>query len=183
MSTPHVPTSGPGPRIRVSSGGGRGPTSLAAFDAALVSAGLASFNLLRLSSVIPGGACVEVVSPCEQLSGEHGDLLYCVYACAHAVRPGTRAWAGIAWALRSDSSGAGLFVEHQAPSRDELETALSATLGAMTTSRAEDYVEAGRLLADVECVDQPAAAVVLASYCAVGWAPAPAGAWPAEVTR
>ena len=32
---------------------GRGSTELAAFDAALVGAGVANFNLIRLSSVIP----------------------------------------------------------------------------------------------------------------------------------
>ena len=40
---------------------GRGSTELAAFDAALVGAGVANFNLIRLSSVIPpDGEVVEV---------------------------------------------------------------------------------------------------------------------------
>jgi arginine decarboxylase len=184
MSTPHVPTSGSGPRIRLSRGCGHGPTPLAAFDAALVSAGLAGFNLLRLSSVIPGGARVEEVPPSGQIAGEHGDLLYCVYAYAAADRPGTQAWAGVAWALRSDGSGAGLFVEHHAGSRTRLEADLGATLGAMTASRPEPYAEAGRVLADATCTDVPVAAVVVASYRAVGWGETPLpGGSSAEVAR
>lgn len=173
MSTPHAPSTGSGPLIRLSRGRGQGPTPLAAFDAALMSAGVAGFNLLRLSSVIPSGARVEQVPPADQLRGDHGDLLYCVYACAHADRPGTQAWAGIAWALRSDGSGAGLFVEHHADNRSTLESHLSATLGAMTTSRPDSYVEAGRLLADATCTEGPVATVVLASYRAVGWGATP----------
>jgi arginine decarboxylase len=169
VSTPHAPTTGPYPRIRLSAGRGEGPTPLAAFDAALMSAGLADFNLVQLSSVIPRGASVEVVPAAEQLRGEHGDLLYCVYARAHAERRGAGAWAGVAWALRPDGSGAGLFVEHHAPDRATLEADLSATLGTMTASRSEPYEEAGRLLADVTCTDVPVAAVVIASYRAVGW--------------
>ena len=44
--------------IRVSHGAGTGPTRMAAFDAALHAAGVADFNLLRLSSVIPPSAVV-----------------------------------------------------------------------------------------------------------------------------
>lgn len=39
--------------ICLSSGTGEGPTPLAAFDAALPDAGVANYNLLCLSSVIP----------------------------------------------------------------------------------------------------------------------------------
>ena len=40
-------------KIRLSSGRGEGPTPLAAFDAALLDAGVSNYNLLPLSSVIP----------------------------------------------------------------------------------------------------------------------------------
>ena len=98
--------------IRVSRGAGSGPTRLAAFDAALMACGVADFNLVRLSSVIPPGAEVVEVSGDEQHQGGHGDLLYCVYADAYTSTPGELAWAGVAWALRNDGSKGGLFVEH-----------------------------------------------------------------------
>ncbi len=40
-------------KIYISSGRGTGPTSLSAFDAALNEAGVANYNLIRLSSIIP----------------------------------------------------------------------------------------------------------------------------------
>ncbi|WP_375432952.1 pyruvoyl-dependent arginine decarboxylase [uncultured Friedmanniella sp.] len=167
--TPHARSPRYAPLIRLSGGRGDGPTALAAFDAALGSAGLAGFNLVRLSSVIPAGARVEVVSPPDQIPGEHGDLLYCVYAHGVAAEPGTEIWAGVAWALRDDGSGAGLFVEHHATTRAGVDAELSATIGAMMARRPESYVEAGRLLSHARCDGDPAAAVVVASYRSVGW--------------
>ncbi len=46
-------------RIVLARGIGRGPTELAAFDAALRDAGIANYNLLGLSSVIPPGSTIE----------------------------------------------------------------------------------------------------------------------------
>lgn len=168
-----------GPQIRVSRSVGRGPTRLAAFDAALVAAGLQDFNLVPLSSVVPLGASVDVVAPAEQLRGQHGDLLYCVYAAGYATTPGAEAWAGVAWGLQTNRSGAGLFVEHSGPSESVVQADLSATLGAMMANRPEDYVEAGRLVSSATCTDQPVAALVVASFQTAGWAPAGA----AEGTR
>jgi arginine decarboxylase len=160
-------------RIRMSRSRAEGPTRLAAFDAALVAAGLQNFNLLPLSSVIPVGALVDVVAPAEQLKGRHGDLLYCVYAASYATTPGAEAWAGMAWALQTDGSGAGLFVEHSSTTEADLHAHLGATLGAMMENREQDYVEGGRLVASATCTGAPVAALVVASYRTAGWDPAP----------
>jgi arginine decarboxylase len=165
-----------GPWIRITRSHGTGATRLAAFDAALVAAGLQDFNLVPLSSVVPLGATVEVVPAAEQLRGRHGDLLYCVYAAAYATTPGAQAWAGIAWALRTDGSGAGLFVEHSGATEAGVNADLSATLGAMMANRPEDYVEGGRLVSSATCEDAPVSALVVASFQTAGWSPAaPAG--------
>lgn len=165
-----------GLRIRLSRSRAEGPTRLAAFDAALVAAGLQNFNLLPLSSVIPIGAAVDVVEPADQLEGRHGDLLYCVYAASYATSPGAEAWAGVAWALRGDDSGAGLFVEHSSSSEADLHAHLDATLGAMMANRADGYVDGGRLVASATCTAEPVAALVVASYRTAGWEPVlPAG--------
>lgn len=173
MSTTDLADPSSGPLIRLSSGTGTGPTRLAAFDAALRAAGLADYNLVPLSSVIPTGARVCVVDPRDQVSGGYGDLLYCVYATAAALQPGTEAWAGVAWALRDDGSGSGLFVEHHAADEAALHTALGATLGAMIAGRPQAYTEAGRLTSRVTCTGDPGVAVVVASYRTVGWAAQP----------
>jgi len=151
---------------------GTGTTRLAAFDAALVAAGLQDFNLVPLSSVVPVGATVEVVASSDQVRGGHGDLLYCVYAAAYATTPGDEAWAGIAWAQQTDGSGSGLFVEHFGASEAEVQADLSATLAAMMANRPEHYAEGGRLLSSATCDGQPVAALVLASFQTAGWHPA-----------
>ena len=46
-------------KITVTSGTGEGPTALAAFDAALLNAGVANYNLIYLSSAIPNGGSIE----------------------------------------------------------------------------------------------------------------------------
>lgn len=158
-----------GLQIRLSRSRAEGPTRLAAFDAALVAAGLQNFNLLPLSSVIPVGAEVHVVPPAEQLHGRHGDLLYCVYAASYATTPAAQAWAGMIWALQTDGSGAGLFVEHSSTTEAGLHAQLDATLGSMMDHRDQDYVEAGRLVSSATCTDAPVAALVIASYRAAGW--------------
>jgi arginine decarboxylase len=155
--------------IRVSSGTGIGPTRLSAFDAALRSAGVADFNLVRLSSVIPPGSTVLSTSAGDQIHGGYGDLLYCVYADSYASTPGEEAWAGMAWARRDDDSGAGLFVEHSSSSRRTVEHDLKMTLDAIGQTRPGNYHTAGSLITSVRCVDHPVCAVVIATYLARTW--------------
>ncbi|ACQ79119.1 Pyruvoyl-dependent arginine decarboxylase [Beutenbergia cavernae DSM 12333] len=158
-----------GPTIRISTGTGSGRTTLSAFDAALRSAGVADFNLLRLSSIIPPGSTVLEVGAADQLSGAHGDRLYCVYAEAHAELPHHEAWAGIAWAIALDGSGGGLFVEHEGPSREQVDRDLTATLEDLVDRRGGGYEIAGRAITSAMCETEPVCAVVIASYAARGW--------------
>ncbi|GAA2106878.1 hypothetical protein GCM10009841_26460 [Microlunatus panaciterrae] len=155
--------------IRVSSGTGIGRTRLSAFDAALRDAGVANFNLIRLSSVIPPGSDVLEVDGSEQLAGGYGDMLYCVYADAYASTPNEQAWAGVAWSSRDDQSGAGLFVEHHASSRKSLEHDLRASLDDLSVGRGGGYHHGGSVIASVECHDHPVCAVVVATYKRSGW--------------
>ena len=159
----------PTPNIRVSAGSGSGRTPLSAFDAALRGAGVANFNLLRLSSVIPPGARVHIVSGEDQLVGEHGDLLYCVYAEAHAELPMHEAWAGIAWALADDGSGAGLCVERDGPSQEQVERDLRSSLEDLILGRGGGFHSVGTLVTSAVCETEPVCALVVASYTAQGW--------------
>ncbi|GAB3167210.1 hypothetical protein GCM10027059_27620 [Myceligenerans halotolerans] len=155
--------------IRLSSGTGTGRTALAAFDAALATAGVSDFNLIRLSSIIPPGSHVLEVDGREQLPGTHGDALYCVYARAHAVFPGHEAWAGIAWSRRDDGSGAGLFVEHDGPSREQVTADLTHSLEDLSATRGGAYRPEGRQVVGATCVTLPVCAVVVAAYRRAGW--------------
>jgi arginine decarboxylase len=154
--------------IRISAGVGTGPTRLAAFDAALHDAGVANFNLVRMSSVIPPGSVVREVPGSQQVPGQHGDLLYCVYADAYASTPGDEAWAGVAWSSRQHDN-AGLFVEHHGLSENAVRHDLDATLDDLGTRRDGDFAIGGQVLSSARCVDRPVCALVVASYRTVGW--------------
>jgi arginine decarboxylase len=155
--------------IRISSGVGTARTPLAAFDAALWDAGVANFNLVRLSSVIPPHSTISVVRGSQQIRGGHGDLLYCVYAVDVAARPAETVWAGISWSLADDGSGAGLFVEHTAGSEAQLEEHLSESLDDLGRHRGGGYTRAGSIAASATCENLPAAAVVIATYRHEAW--------------
>ena len=155
--------------IRVSRGAGSGPTRLAAFDAALHAAGVADYNIVRLSSVIPPHAVVREVGEDDQVRGARGDVAYCVYAAAYASTPGEQAWAGMAWAAHMDGSGAGLFVEHTAASEFTVRRDLNATLETMSSNRGRTYQVAGQIVSSAICVDHPVCAVVVANYGTAAW--------------
>ena len=155
--------------IRISRGAGAGLTRLAAFDTALHAAGVAGFNIVRLSSVIPPHAVVREVRGADQVKGAQGDIAYCVYAAAYASTRGEQAWAGIAWALPEDAAIAGLFVERSAASESVVRRELDATIETMALTRGHVYRAAGQTVSSAVCVDHPVCAVVVATYGTVGW--------------
>src|SRR6476619_4400762 len=104
----YQPDTSTGLDITIRSGSGSGRTLLSAFDHALQQAGVADFNLVTLSSIIPTGSRIRSVDA--TLPGGHGDLLFCVRAQAFAEQAGDIAWAGLGWCV--DETGGGLFVEH-----------------------------------------------------------------------
>ena len=156
-------------RIRVSTGSGAAPTRLAAFDSALFAAGVAGYNIVRLSSVIPSHAVVCEVPGPDQIQGAVGDVAYCVYAAAYASIPGGQAWAGLAWAVDPTQSGTGVFVEHTACSEAVVRRNLHATVEAISSTRGRQYQMAGQTVCSAICVDHPVCAVVVATYGTAGW--------------
>ncbi len=112
---------------------GYGPTELAAFDAALVGAGVADRNLIALSSVLPPGSRVWQPDRIKNCPGGWGDRLYCVMAHACAVDPGAQVWAGIGWV--QDETGRGLLVEHHAGSEPALREMIDMSLDALVRNR------------------------------------------------
>lgn len=155
--------------IKVSTGSGSGPTRLAAFDSALFAAGVAGFNIIRLSSVIPPYAVVRDVAGSDQVAGTPGDVAFCVYAAAYASTPGEQTWAGLAWAVDPGHAGAGLFVEHTASSEPVVRRDLHATIDAMSRTRGLRYRMAGQTVSSAVCLDHPVCAVVVATYGTAEW--------------
>lgn len=149
--------------IRTASGTGR--TTLSAWDDALWRAGVADFNLIRLSSVIPQQTRLSFdTSP---VVGEHGDKLYCVYASTLAEQPGDTAWAGIGWTRAED--GRGLFVEHSAQTEDGLSELIRLSLEDMVDRRGRGYGAIHSVHVSATNEGLPACALAIATYQVSGW--------------
>ena len=155
--------------IYLTTGTGEGPTTLAAFDSALFNAGIANFNLIRLSSVIPPDATI--VRPkghTVPIEGEWGDRLYVVMAEYRTAEIGIEACAGVGWVVEKDS-GKGLFVEHEGTNKEKVARDIQSSLEALMATRGVDYGEIHMELNGVMCEDEPVCAMVVAVYKAESW--------------
>ena len=120
-------------RISVPTGTGEAPTELAAFDRALLDAGIANHNLIALSSTIPPGAEVREKGAPE--ADTWGQVLDVVLAQQRESRVGVEAWAGLGW-VQDEQTGRGMFVEHEGGNRRSVEAQIEASLDSMIASRA-----------------------------------------------
>lgn len=156
-------------RIKLSSGLGTGPTKLSAFDAALNDAGVANYNLLRLSSVIPPKSKIEVsCSAFKDVPGDWGDRLYVVMAEERVDTPNEEAWAGIGW-VQDKKTGKGLFVEHEGNSEKTVRSSIKQSLEALMATRNVDFGEIHMKVAGATCKNHPTCALVVAVYSAEDW--------------
>jgi arginine decarboxylase len=155
-------------RIEIVSGVGRARTELAAFDAALVDAGIANYNLITLSSVIPAGAEIVETDERPQINGNWGDRLYQVMAKSETATLNVEIWAGIGWVV-SETTGQGLFVEHHGHTRDEVERDIIATLEEMVARRETKFGDVQMSLRGAVCEDQPVCVLVSAVYETALW--------------
>lgn len=158
-----------GLRLELTTGVGEGPTELAAFDAALRAAGIANFNLVRLSSVIPPGSVVVEGRGVTARPGEDwGDRLYVVVAESTADTPGQEAWAGIGWGQERDS-GKGLFVEHSGASEAALRRDIRESLQSLFAGRGMPLESPSSAVAGIACRSKPVCALVAAVYGSEPW--------------
>jgi arginine decarboxylase len=157
----------PALRITIGAGIGEGPTALGAFDAALVDAGVANYNLIGLSSVIPPRATLARERH-DASAADYGRRLYVVMSQMREERPGHVAHAGIGW-IQDPATGRGLFVEMHGGDRQRLLRDLHATLDAMRTARPIDYGPVQTEIASAPCVERPVCALVAAVYACEPW--------------
>lgn len=156
-------------KIKVSSGIGTGPTSLAAFDSALNHAGVANYNILRLSSVIPPNSEIEVSNkPLKNLPGEWGDRLYVVMAEQRVDTPNNEAWAGIGW-VQDKKTGKGLFVEHEGLSEKKVRDDITQSLQALMATRNVNFGKIHMKVIGRTCKHEPVCALVVAVYESQQW--------------
>jgi arginine decarboxylase len=153
--------------ITITTGAGRGPTAVAAFDEALRAAGVADYNLIPLSSVIPPRSVIQR-SRFDSRSHEYGNRLYVVIARGDAAQVGESAWAGLGWTQEPDT-GRGLFVELHGASRRAVEDSIQTTLDWMKDARPHDYGKNEAELVGIDCTGMPVCAVAVAVYTSAGW--------------
>lgn len=148
---------------------GRGSTELAAFDAALVGAGAADFNLIRLSSVIPpNGEIVEVERCPFAQQGRWGDRLYAVYAERRTSIAGEQVWAGIGWS-QDRETGRGLFVEHEGAREQDVREQITASLRDLQAIRGLDLGPIHTSILGAMCTGTATCALVICGYATEPW--------------
>jgi arginine decarboxylase len=156
--------------IEIACGTGTGPNTLAAFDGALRATGIANFNLLRLSSVIPPSTEVRTFEgPVPPIRGEWGDRLYVVMAEMRVTEPGDEAWAGIGW-VQEQETGKGLFVEHEGHAESEVRGDILDSLDALVAGRpGETFGPPRFVLHGATCDGTPTCALAVAVYESASW--------------
>lgn len=153
--------------IHITSGTGQGQTQLAAFDSALLHAGIANFNLVTLSSVIPPNSEIIVKHPHINLPEHFGKKLFVVLSEKRESEKGREAWAGVGWVQADD--GRGLFVEQHGSQQAEVMRLIKETLVDMKKNRDEKFGEIHYQVVGERCEDQPVCALVAAVYEIEGW--------------
>ncbi|MEK7153298.1 MAG: pyruvoyl-dependent arginine decarboxylase [Patescibacteria group bacterium] len=158
-------------QIHIASGIGAGPTALSAFDSALNDAGIANYNLLRLSSIIPPLSEISIHDdPLNKniMPGDWGDRLYVVMAEMRVDKPNDEAWAGIGW-VQDPVTKKGLFVEHEGLSEKSVKRDIRQSLEALMAIRNVDFGPIQMKMVGRTCTHQPVCAMVVAVYQASDW--------------
>jgi arginine decarboxylase len=155
-------------KINISAGTGVGPTELAAFDHALVNAGVANFNLIYLSSVLPPTSEVSVLNKPHQPRGRWGDRLYVVMAQSRTSDRHKEVWAGIGW-MQDPKTKRGLLVEHEGHSEGEVREDIQSTLKALAENRGMEFGPIYMEVVGKKCVALPVCALVVAVFESSTW--------------
>ena len=155
-------------RIQVSEGVGTGPTEIAAFDQALVKAGIANYNLIYLSSVLPPDSDVAFTTHPKNPGGNWGDRLYVVMAQKRTSQRNQEAWAGIGW-IQDPETKQGLLVEHEGHCEAEVRADIEHSLQALAENRGMKFGEPKMHVVGAKCVDLPVCALVVAVFETSTW--------------
>ena len=160
--------------IYITTGQGQGQTEISAFDAALRDAGIANFNLIKLSSIIPPNSVVQTKKYCSS-EQEFGNKLYAVKSEQRSQKQGQYIGASLGWYQFDD--GRGLFVEHEATGEtaevveDTLQTEIMQSLADLCCHRSYPFHKerCQMELCITRVAEQPAAVLVAAVYASEGW--------------
>ncbi len=157
--------------IRLTKGAGEGRTELSAFDKALLEAGIANYNLIPLSSIIPDKTQMLEEKP-KYNKDHYGNRLYVVMAEMRISEPGKEAWAGVGYV--QNKSGKGLLVEHHADSEAEVRKLITDSLEDLKKNRKEmfnetDFGEIHHWISGIKCKKNPVCAISVAVFQEENW--------------
>jgi len=156
-------------KIYVTRGTGSGKTKIAAFDRALWDAGIADYNLIKLSSMIPEGSDVVVEKPSLK-KDEHGHRLYIVLSESYEDVPGKKAIAGLGWVTANRTKGKGIFIENaDGNDRKKITEYINETVKSMLSYRPEEHGPVRIEFSEAVCRGEIACALVAAVYKSEGW--------------
>jgi arginine decarboxylase len=155
-------------KINLTAGTGVGPTALSAFDSALVNAGVANFNLIYLSSVLPPGCDVINHDGPFKPAGTWGDRLYVVIAQRRTSLRNQEAWAGIGW-MQDLNTKKGLLVEHDGHTEAEVKADIENSLKGLAANRGEVYGPIQMKITGKMCISLPVCALVIAVFQSDSW--------------
>jgi arginine decarboxylase len=155
-------------QIQVSEGVGTGPTELSAFDQALVKAGVANYNLIYLSSVLPPDSDIAFSKNPKHPGGTWGDRLYVVMAQKRTSQRNQEVWAGIGW-IQDPETKHGLLVEHEGNSEAEVKADIEHSLKALAENRRMEFGPPQMHIVGTKCLDYPVCALVVAVFEPAEW--------------
>ncbi len=155
-------------RIQISGGIGVGPTEMAAFDQALVHAGVANYNLIYLSSVLPPDSQVHFEPRPQNPGGQWGDRLYLVMAQKRTSQRNQEVWAGIGW-MQDAKTHQGLLVEHEGHSETEVRADIEHSLTAMAANRHMEFGPHHMHVIGTKYTDLPVCSLVVAVFETSSW--------------
>ena len=93
----------------ITCGNGYGATPLTSFDSALLRSGIANYNLVKISSILPAGS-----TECDCVSLKEGSILHTAYASLTSNQEGTTISAAVGVAIPQDDSKVGVIMEYSA---------------------------------------------------------------------
>jgi len=151
--------------IFITHGIGEGLTKLAAFDAALFDAGIANYNLIKLTSIIPPESKI-IVGKLKWNKIEWGNKLYVVISSWVEEQFGEAVYVGLGW--ENEIKRGGIFVEHRGRTKKEVIDIIKKSLFSIKKYRlTKGKIE--KKIVGIKCVDKPVCAIVAAVYKSEGW--------------
>ncbi|MFB6217122.1 MAG: pyruvoyl-dependent arginine decarboxylase [Candidatus Aenigmatarchaeota archaeon] len=153
--------------IRITSGTGEAGTRKGAFDKALYETGLANYNLVELSSIIPEGARIRRKNM-ETDEERYGDKAYVVLSKSVATEQGREAWASLGWHYHTEDQK-GVFVEYDGETEDEVTRKIEDAVNTLHQERRNSEAELHMEKKGIECDGNPVCAIVAAVYDIERW--------------